>query len=274
MKWYKERISFRSGEVELYGEILVPDGEGPFPGAVMCHGMASDSRSMRPSAQRLVRQAIAILTFDFRGHGKSGGVLDGNLDQDVVAAVKLLQQHPKIDRDHVALVGHSMGALAALYASTVIENIKALVFISGPAEVEGFTQLWDPLRQKAKQTGNHIVEFPHSGPFPMLGWFNGQVNRLWMWIRKYRLRIDLELDVEPWFNLNPAANISKIGSLPKLFVHCKGDKWVPYQNTVSLYDQAGSPKDLILTEAGFHVSPLLPGKLRQRWMSWLVSKIK
>lgn len=274
MKWYKEKVHFHAGEVELYGEILIPKGAGPFPGAVMCHGMGSDSRSMRPSAQRLVRRAIATLSFDFRGHGKSGGVLDGNIDQDVIAAVEILKKHPKIDVDNVALVGHSMGAIAALRASAVISNIKALVFLSCPAEVNGFAQLWEPLKHKAKRTGNYIIEFPASGSFPMLGWFNGMVNRLWMWFRKYRLRIDLELDAEPWSKLNPAANIAKIGPLPKLFVHCKGDKWVPYENTVSLYDHSDSPKDLILTESGFHVSPLLPGKLRQSWMSWLVSKTK
>lgn len=274
MRWYKEKVSFRAGEVELYGEILIPKGVEPFPGAVMCHGMASDSRSMRPSAQRLARRGIATINFDFRGHGKSGGVLDGNIDQDVIAAVELFKRHPKIDTDNIALVGHSMGAVAALRAAAMVSDIKALVFLSCPVEVEGFAQLWEPLKQKARRTGNYIIEFPASGSFPMLGWFNGIVNRFWMWFRQYRLRIDLELDASSWLNLNPSINIDKVGALPKLFVHCKGDKWVPYENTVSLYDKAGSPKDLILTNAGFHVSPLLPGKLRRNWMSWLISKIK
>jgi len=274
MKWHVEKVNFSTDTVELYGEILIPNGEGPFPGVVLCHGMASDSRSMRPTAQRIVRHDIAALTFDFRGHGRSTGVLNNNIDQDAAAALNLLRQHVRIDPKRIALVGHSMGAIAALCAATTVKDIKALVFLSVPAEIDGFMEFWAPLRTKAKRTGIHIIEFPSSGPFPMLGWFNGLTSRLWMWLRNYRLRIKLEQKVDSWSNLNPLTNIQKIGNFPKLFVHCKGDKWVPYQKTLSLYDKAEQPKELILTDGGFHVSPLLPGKLRRQWINWLVSTLK
>jgi len=193
---------------------------------------------MRPSAQQLVRRGIATLTFDFRGHGKSEGVLDGDLAQDVMAAMKFLRRHAKIDPRRIALVGHSMGAVAALHAAT-LENIQALVFLSGPTEINGqFTQVWAPLYPKAARTGSLIIEFPRIGPMPMLGSITGILQRLWMFLLGYRLRINLEQNPESWVKLDPLTNIEKIGAFPKLFVHCKGDKWIPHEAALALYEKA------------------------------------
>lgn len=274
MKWHTERIAFSAEGGILHGEILLPKGEGLFPGVVLCHGMASDHRSMKPSAERLVRRGIATLTFDFRGHGKSEGVLDGDLAQDVIAAIKFLRRHPKIDPQRIALVGHSLGAIAALHAAAVLQNIRALVFLSGPAEVNGrFAKVWAPLYRKAARAGSLIIEFPRIGPLPMLGRLHGTISRLWMWLRGYRLRIDLEKSAESWVNLNPFTNIEKIGAFPKLFVHCKGDKLIPYEAALKLYEKAEQPKEFLLSKGGFHATPLFPGKLRGKWIAWLVSAL-
>lgn len=272
MKWHTETVDFSAEAGTLHGEILLPKGEGPFPGAVLCHGMGSDHRAMRPSAQRLVRRGIATLAFDFRGHGGSEGVLDGDLAQDVMAALKFLRRHVKIDPNRIALVGHSMGAIAALHAAAALANIQALVFLSSPAEINGrFAQVWAVLYPKAVRAGSLIIEFPHIGPLPMLGKFQGMISRLWMWLRGYRLRINLEKSMESWVKLNPATAIEKIGAFPKLFVHCKGDKLTPYEGALKLYEKAGLPKEFLLSKGGFHAAPLFPGKLRGKWIAWLVS---
>jgi len=274
VKWHTEPIDFSAEGGTLHGEILLPNGQWPFPGAVLCHGMATDHRSMRPSAERLVRRGIATLTFDFRGHGKSDGTLDGDLAQDVIAAIKFMCRHPKIDPQRIALVGHSLGAIAALHAAAALENIRALVFLSGPAEFDGrFAKLWAPFYHKAARAGSLIIEFPRIGPLPMLGRLQGTSSWLWMWLRGYRLRIDLEKSAESWVNLNPFTNIEKIGASPKLFVHCKGDKLIPYKAAFKLYEKAEQPKEFLLSEGGFHATPLFPGKLREKWIAWLVSAL-
>lgn len=274
MRWHTESIDFPTEQGTLHGEILIPKGDGPFPGAVLCHGMGTDHRAMRPSAQRLVRQGIATLTFDFRGHGKSDGFLDGDLAQDVIAALKILRCHVKVDPSRIALVGHSMGAIAALNAAASITNIRALVFLSSPAEINGrFAQVWAPLYPKAARAGSLIIEFPHIGSLPMLGKLQGMISRLWMWLRGYRLRISLDKSLESWAKLNPAIAIEKIGAFPKLFVHCEGDKLTPYEGAHKLYEKAGSPKEFLLSKGGFHAAPLFPGKLRGKWIAWLVSNL-
>lgn len=272
MKWQTEIVDFSADEGVLHGEILLPNGEGPFPGAVLCHGLGSGHRAMSPSAQRLVRRGIATLTFDFRGHGKSAGVLNGDLAQDVLAAMKFLRCHAKIDPHRIALVGHSMGAVAAIHAAATLENIQAIVLLSSPAEINGqFTKIWAPFYPKAARSGSLIIEFPHIGYLPILGKFQGMISRLWMWLQGYRLRINLEESMESWVELNPLINIESIGAFPKLFVNCKGDKWTPYEAILKLYEKARPPKEFLLSEGGFHAAPLFPGKLRGKWISWLVS---
>lgn len=274
MKWHVETVEFSAGGGRLHGEILIPEGDGPFPGVVMCHGMASDHRAMSPSAQRLVRHGITVLTFDFRGHGKSEGILDSYLSQDVIAAVEHLRRHPSVDPNRTGLVGHSMGALAAIQAATNITNLRASVFISSPGDMDGqLADTWAPVYDKASQSGNVVIEYPHSGSLPMGGWFTGITFRLWMWIRGYRMRIELDKTMKSWAKLSPSANIERIGQHPKLFVQCKGDRWIPYEAALHVYERAKQPKKLILVDGGSHTTPLFPGKLRRKWITWLVSTL-
>ncbi|MEA1958324.1 MAG: alpha/beta fold hydrolase, partial [Chloroflexota bacterium] len=268
MRWHTEKIDFSSGTLQLHAMIYLPKGEGRFPGAVMCHGVASDHRSMRPSAQQLARRGCVALTLDLRGHGKSDGTLDSDIGRDVIAAVEILRNHAKVNGERIALVGHSMGAVASLYAATVADDIKALVLLSLPAEMDGFMGFWSPMYAKAERIGTTILEFPRLGPLPFIGWLNKLTFRFWMWIRGYKMRIDIRQDTESWAALNSSDNIAKINDTPKLFMHCKGDKWLPYEKTVELYEKAKIPKEMVLLEGGFHVTPLLPGKPRESWISW------
>ena len=274
MRWHTEKIYFSSVDITLHGIIYLPNGEGRFPGVVMCHGMASDHRSMRPCAQQLARQGIATLALDLRGHGKSNGTLDGGIGQDVTAAYNVLKNHSRVDSECIGLVGHSMGALACLYAATVINGAKAVVLLSIPAEIGSIAEFWRPMHDQAERLGTSVLEFPRIGPLPYAGWLNQQISRLWMRFRKYKLCIDINHDTKSWDSLNPLENIEKIGNIPKLLIHSKGDKWLPYEKTIALYEKAQQPKEMILFERGYHVTPLLPGKLRRKWMAWLVSTLK
>ena len=274
MRWHTEKIYFSSVDIKLHGIIYLPNGEGRFPGVVMCNGMASDHRSMRPCAQQLARQGIATLALDLRGHGKSNGTLDGGIGQDVAAAYNVLKNHSRVDSECIGLVGHSMGALACLYAATVINGAKAVVLLSIPAEIGSIAEFWRPMHDQAERLGTSVLEFPRIGPLPYAGWLNQQISRLWMRFRKYKLCIDINHDTKYWDSLNPLENIEKIGNIPKLLMHSKGDKWLPYEKTIALYEKAQQPKEMILFERGYHVTPLLPGRLRGRWMAWLIAILK
>jgi len=236
--------------------------------------MASDHRSMRPCAQQLAPTGIAPLVLDLRGHGRSSGTLDGDIGEDVVAAYNVLKNHARIDSGRIGLVGHSLGALACLYAASAVNGAKALVLLSIPSDIGSIAEFWKPMHEEAERLGTSVLEFPRIGPLPYAGWFNQQVSMLWMRFRNYKLRIDINHDTKSWDLLNPLAHIEKIGDMPKLLIHSKGDKWLPYEKTIALYEKAQQPKEMILFERGYHVTPLLPGRLRRKWIAWLVSVLK
>jgi len=267
-------IEFAADNGSLRAELMIPEGEALFPGVVLCHGFGSDHRAMRPTALRISRQGVATLSFDFRGHGKSSGFLDGHEARDVTAALEHLRHHPRIDPERIGLVGHSLGAVAAASAAAEAKYLRALVFLSLPLGTnQRSARFLSAVRDTSARVGSHVLEYPRHGPLPGASRFEGVMCVLWMRLRNYRLQVDWEKSLEIWSKLGVVADIEKLGASPKLFVHCKGDKIAPYKGVVELYNKVAPPKELLDVERGFHSSPLLPGRLRKRWISWLVSTL-
>lgn len=79
----KFNVRFGS-QIQLQGQVLLPNIAHPAPGAILCHGLGSGKGAVRPSGLSLAKLGIVTLIFDFRGHGRSGGILDGNGAEDVV----------------------------------------------------------------------------------------------------------------------------------------------------------------------------------------------
>ncbi len=124
----------------LAASLHVPEGEGPFPGVLFCHGFTGNrvepQRLFLEFARRLTRQGLAVLRFDFGGHGESEGAfqdltLTGEL-QDVKAAWEHLGACPKVDASRRALLGFSLGGYMAARSAPRLEasGAKALVLWS------------------------------------------------------------------------------------------------------------------------------------------------
>ena len=272
MRWRTESMDLAGEEGMLYGELLLPRGEGPFPGAVLCHGMGTDHRAMRPVSQRLVRKGIAALTFDFRGHGKSQGTVDDNIAQDVSAALRFLRSHAKINPKRIALVGHSFGAWVAILAAIQLKDIRALVSISTPREMKDEPGVEnDPLYRKLTQAGC-TFEYPRCGPLPGSRGLGGVAATLWMVIRGYHARVNWPKTFQIG-RMVKAVSLEHMGDFPKLFVHCAGDTLTPYDSAIEIYRRIEPPKEFLLSKGGFHASPLFPGKLRDRWVDWLATNL-
>ena len=273
MRWHAEPVGFSNGEGMLYGELVVPGGEGPFPGAVLCHGMASDHRAMRHVARRLAREGVATLAFDFRGHGKSDGVVDDNIQQDVVAALKFLRSHAKVNPRRVAVVGHSFGAWAAIIAAATFRDLRAMVSISSPGDTETQPDGESAsLYQKLTQSGRAVFEYPRCGALPGFGRVTGLVSTLWMLIRGYRARVHWRKALMVGQRVK-SLTLEQMGDFPKLFVQCGRDSVTPYEKALELYERSEPPKEFLLTKGGFHSTPLFPGSVRDRWVAWLVSAL-
>ncbi len=145
-----EEVSFGSGDITLAGTLTLPRGSGPWPAAVLITGSGAQDRDentpgpgglklgiFRSIADTLTRRGVAVLRYDDRGVGGSGGSLASaglsDLVADVEAAVRYLRDRSEVDPARVALVGHSEGGIIAPIVAAEDTGLAAIVVMAGTA---------------------------------------------------------------------------------------------------------------------------------------------
>ncbi len=87
-------------------------------------------------AGELSDAGFIVLRYDKRGIGQSGGRAEAaTLDyyaEDLRAAVRWLEKRDDVDRNRIAVVGHSEGAAVSLLAADKENKIKAVALVAGP----------------------------------------------------------------------------------------------------------------------------------------------
>jgi pimeloyl-ACP methyl ester carboxylesterase len=132
------------GGFALSGTLTLPYGPGPFPAAVLISGSGPQNRDeelmghkpFAVIADHLTRNGIAVLRYDDRGTGKSGGVFAGatsaDLSTDAQAAFNFLQSRKEIDKNKTGLIGHSEGGLIAPLLASREPKVAWIVSLAGP----------------------------------------------------------------------------------------------------------------------------------------------
>lgn len=119
-------------EIELYVRRWRVE-RGARAAVVLAHGFnaSASDRNLISLAEALHDAGLHVVTYDARGHGRSGGFCTlGDLERhDVEAAVSLAREWS----DRVVLVGASMGAIAVLRYAARDASISGLVTVSCPA---------------------------------------------------------------------------------------------------------------------------------------------
>src|SRR5205085_2503483 len=135
---------------------------GGFPAIVMFHGLGGTRASMNTIAEQVFAPAgYAVLTFDFRGHGESGGLfdLDGPREvQDVAEMLAWLAMHPEIDKTHIGAWGISLGG-GAVWAC-----LKAGLPFAAAEVNETWTDLYPALAPGNLSKSGAIFQFLNSVP--------------------------------------------------------------------------------------------------------------
>ena len=109
----------------LLSGLLWPARRGA-PGVLTLHGLGSRGRNHADFAASAAAAGMAALALDLRGHGDSGGELDGGVLDDVLAGLDALE-----GRGHrpLGLRGSSMGGLLALHAARSDPRVRAVVAV-------------------------------------------------------------------------------------------------------------------------------------------------
>ena len=148
----------------LAGTLTVPRGASPFPAVVLVHGSGAIDRdgtvfNHQPYlvlADHLSRNGIAVLRYDKRGVGKSGGDLKAattlDLATDADSAVTFLRNRPEIDQRHIGVIGHSEGGLIAPLIAARDDRLAFAVLLAAPG-IRGDRLLVEQLALTSKARG-------------------------------------------------------------------------------------------------------------------------
>jgi acetyl esterase/lipase len=111
-----------------FGELRLPEGEGPFPVVVFMHGgcwmSEYDIAHSRKLTDAFPREGIAVWSLEYRRIGDPGGAWPGTFDDIEAGLAHLsgLTEKYSLDPDRVILAGHSAGGHLALWMTQRIEE--------------------------------------------------------------------------------------------------------------------------------------------------------
>lgn len=116
-----------------------PPGARPAPAVAIIHGWGANAGVMLPLAAPLHAAGFAVLLVEARNHGRSDG--DGHSSmpkfaEDLSHAVDALKVRPEVDPARVAVMGHSVGAAAALLCAARRDDVAACVSLAAFAHPE------------------------------------------------------------------------------------------------------------------------------------------
>ena len=128
------------------GEGCTP--ETPGPAIIFCHGNAGAMPFHKDFYLAVPRMGISVLSFDYRGFGKSQAaswLVRDELARDAQAAYAALLQRPEVDPKHIGAVGMSLGASFATELARTHPEIRAVSLISGFSSWQGVASDYVPV---------------------------------------------------------------------------------------------------------------------------------
>lgn len=129
------------------------------PAVLLMHGWGANASLMLPAVAPLHAAGYSVLLLDARCHGNSDDEPFTSLPrfaQDIEAGLNWLHRQPAVDCTRLAVIGHSVGAGAALLSATRRKDLHAVVSLSA------FAHPYEVMRR-------YLTEF-HI-PYPLFGWY-------------------------------------------------------------------------------------------------------
>ena len=222
--------------------------------AVVVHGRGRNriNSSFHPDgvARMLLAHGYAVLLFDLRGHGESGGTrytLGIEEPRDILPAIDLAAAKARIDRARVAVIGESLGGGSALMTVQADPSIGPVVTDSAFAD------------------GNAVVSESANQYTNLPSWFTPGIVLM--------SRIFLGLDIG---EVKPAKVVAAHPERAFLFIHCVDDELVLVHHGRDLRAASTNPRsELWLVPGCGHVQafPTHPAEWEARVMAFLAREL-
>jgi fermentation-respiration switch protein FrsA (DUF1100 family) len=245
----KEKLYFKSGDLNLYGEIFHPDcANNNLPVLCFCHGIPAVAynpaeQGYAALAEYFCMNGFTAFTFNFRGAGLSQGNFDifGWTD-DLTAAINYLKTRDEITSTKLITIGFSGGAAVSIYVAAKDKRISSLAALACPATFDFLI---------GENTEQIIKHFRNIGVIKDDA-FPRSVDK---WLESFSL-------------ISPINFIDKISPRSLLLVHGDEDDTVPPEHARRLFDKARQPKKLdIISGVGHRLR--LSNKANETVLNWL-----
>ena len=134
-----KKVNFTSNNQNLVGNLYLPDDyqeETKLPGVVVTGAWTTVKEQMPATyAEELADRGYAVLAFDFRNWGESGGKErqlenPANKTQDIIAAANYLTTRSEVDGNKIAGLGICASAGYMADAAVQSEDIKAIALVA------------------------------------------------------------------------------------------------------------------------------------------------
>ena len=215
-----EKVSFLSEGQNISGILHLPESEHP-PCVIASHGLLSskDSEKYTALGERLAREGLAMLRFDFRGCGESEGrmkesTVSGRI-ADLGSAIEFVKSYLGSET-RMGLLGSSLGGYISLIRASIEEKIRAVVIWATPFHLDNL---------KSKKSEEEM---------PSLG--------------------EVFFEDLPRHRLLPL--LPKISNC--LVIHGEEDELVPVDQAWEIFNSLGSPKEIHVIEGADHRLTNLP----------------
>ena len=250
----------------MSGHLYVPEGAGPFPAVVLCHGFAGVKELLLPAyAERFATAGYLALTFDYRGFGASGGergrLVPALQIADIRSALSFLGELPRVDPRRLALWGSSYGGANAIMVASQDPRVRCLVvqltFGDGervitrgmsPEEVEKLKASLARLEEKRALTGRElmvplkkVLTDPQSSAF-----YDRHIERF----PELGIKVPFLTTAET-LRHKPEAALPGM-NVPLLIVGAELDGVNPPEESRRLFAAANPPKELLMIEGATH----------------------
>ncbi|RLM89460.1 alpha/beta hydrolase [Haloarcula sp. Atlit-7R] len=129
----KRDVTFESAGAELSGWFYSPDSSPPWPVVVMAHGFSATKQMVADRyAEVFTETGVAVLLYDHRGFGESGGEPRQQVNPWVQArgyrdAIAFATTLKNVDPARIAVWGDSYSSGAALVVAALDTRVAALV---------------------------------------------------------------------------------------------------------------------------------------------------
>jgi cephalosporin-C deacetylase-like acetyl esterase len=142
----QREVEFISGGETVRGDLLLPEGDGPFPVVVMAGGWCYVKELRQPQyAADFVRRGFAALIFDYRRMGASDGEPRQHIEpwdqiEDYKNAITFVSSLPEIDATRIGIWGISYSGGHVLIVGATDPRVKSVV--SNVPVIDGYETMW------------------------------------------------------------------------------------------------------------------------------------